>query len=275
MNRVLGGAAALLAAALVTASYLLPGGILLPSLIALVVVVSIGWPKLLDRPLSAHTIGVPLGAGTAALVAQHLETGYQTLPWSPLVIAASLVVSFAYLLANPAARVGIVATIVTVAAGVVVTTSASGWLGLMSRSDGKAIGIVAGAATAGAVAVAAIPGPRLAIAPLTMATGIGVGYLASGLDRIPLNGIAGIAFGAAAGIAVAGINTVVHRMTTDSIAARIAGACAAVALAGTFAIVTTEILSHQVTQTPTVAEASETITAHTANATHHTEVPTP
>lgn len=253
MNRILGGAAALLAAALVTASYLLPGNILLPCLVLLVAVVAFGWPKLLDRPVSAHTVGVPLAAGVVALVAQQLEKGYETLPWTPLVVAASLVVSFAYLLAKPAARVGIVATIVTVAAGVVVTTSATGWLGLMARSDGKAIGIVAGAATAGAVVVAAIPGPRLMVAPLTIAAGVGVGYLASGMDRIPLNGVAGIAFGAAVGIAVAGVNTVVHRMSVHSVTAKVAGACAAVALAGTSAVVTTEILSHQVDQQPTVA----------------------
>lgn len=262
MNRIFGGAAALLAAALVTASYLLPGNILLPCLMLLVAVVAFGWPKLLDRPVSAHTVGVPLAAGLAALIAQHFEKGYDTLPWTPLVVASALVVSFAYLLAKPAARVGIVATIVTVAAGVVVTTSATGWLGLLARSDGKAIGIVAGAATAGAVVVAAIPGPRMAIAPLTIAAGVGVGYLASGMDRIPLNGIAGIAFGAAVGVAVAGVNTVVHRMTVDSVTARIAGACAAVALAGTFAVVTTEILSHQVAQEPTVAAANSTGTHH-------------
>lgn len=165
---------------------------------ALVLVVAVGWPRLVAAPARVGT-GVVVGlGGLAGVVAVALTDGEPLLRALPEVLALAVLATFVHELVRRDGRERLVESVAGTASGILVAATVAGWVAA-ARTDGGVPLVVTGAtALAVGAAVSAVPlagwlGPTLTVVAAA-AAGAGTAALLPEVDVVP-GGVVGLAVG--------------------------------------------------------------------------------
>ncbi|MCL1870012.1 MAG: hypothetical protein FWF90_06310 [Promicromonosporaceae bacterium] len=217
---------AVLAAAVAGAAYF--GTLPLVAVVAgLVVLLVLGWPRLVGAPAPGGATIVVLVAGLGAVLVAWRTQGEPVLRHLPLVIAMALVLAFLAEMLRRDGRPHLVESVSGTIAGAFVTAAAAGWVATGRSVGGAALVVTAAIALAVAAAVSALPvargwvGALIAVATAAVA-GAGAGAVVPEVD--PLTGLVA---GVAAGLGVASIRVLLERV--PSVRGRRGGVAAATA----------------------------------------------
>lgn len=179
---------------------------------ALVLVVAVGWPVLLELPTRLGTSVVIGLTGVGAVVTVAATPDAPLLRGLPVVVAGAVLAAFLNELLRQDGRLRLVESVTGTVTGVLVVTAAAGWVGAV-RSGGGASLVVAGAvALAVAAAVSASPGGTWVRAVGTTVAAVVAGAAVSTV--LPaVDPVAGGVLGLATGVLVAAVHGLLHRST--------------------------------------------------------------
>ncbi|GAB4086562.1 hypothetical protein GCM10028784_31920 [Myceligenerans cantabricum] len=228
----------MLAAAVAAAAYVEPRPLALAAMAGLLVVlVSLGWPRMLRLPAPGGSLLVVLLAGLGATAATWYTVSEPVLRHLPTILAVSIVLAFLSEMMRRDGRRHLTESLTGTVTGIVVAVCAAGWVAVARTEAGAMLVATAAFALAIAAASAALPlkGWRaLAMAVVAaVVTGAGVATVLSGMDTV-----SGAWTGAVAGIVVGGLHLLLERL--PALRGRLAGLAAAtvpVAVTGMFVFV--------------------------------------
>ncbi len=193
---------AALAAAAALAGYLHPVA-LLAVVVALVLVVALGWPELAGLPFGPGSAVVIALVGIGGVVAVRATgTGLSGLA---VVLAAGLMVAFVNELLRRDGRTRMVESVSGTVAGGVLALCAACWVAADSLAGGESVVVAGALALAVGAAVSAFELPRWVSAVLTALASAGAGALA-GLTLPVISLHAGVVLGVAVGVLVAALD---------------------------------------------------------------------
>ncbi|MGP7959551.1 hypothetical protein ACTVCO_01910 [Sanguibacter sp. A247] len=214
---------AVAATLLAAASFLGPVGVV-AAVAVLVLVLAVGWPRLLGAPWPAGTMTVLALAGAGAITAVTIGDG--TLSALPLVVACGLVLAFLGEMQRRDGRTHLVESLTGSVAGVVVTVCGAGWLAVVEHDGGLNLVVVcAGALAAASVAAVFAPWKGWTSVAVAVAAGAAVGTAIAAL--VPATSVgAGAIIGAFAGVLAASLHVLLEKLPASS--SRMGGAASAV-----------------------------------------------
>lgn len=148
------------------------------------VVFAAGWSSL---PMSGGVI-VPsllaLVAGGAALALFLFVSAASSGQFIVLVVPAMFIIACLYFLAVPRARVDLTQRFASVMFAVTVAASMSGWLALSLNDSLRGMGVLSAVGAVAAAVVCAIPGPRSVMAPLGVVLGGACAFSVHNLEAV-------------------------------------------------------------------------------------------
>lgn len=125
--------------------------------VALALVIAVGWPVLLGLPnLLGSGVVVALG-GAGAVIAVTATRGQPVLRALPVVVALAVLLAFVNELARQDGRRRLVDSVAGTVTGVLVATSAAGWVAAERAPGGTSLVVSGAVALAVAAAVSAVP----------------------------------------------------------------------------------------------------------------------
>lgn len=229
---------AVLAAAVAAGAYVEPRPLVLVAVAAfLVILVAMGWPRMLRLPAPGGSLLVVALGGLGAVAVTWYTPSEPVLRHLPSVLAISIVLAFLSEMMRRDGRRRLTESVTGTVAGIVVAVCSAGWVAA-ARTDAGAM-LVATAAFSLVVAAvsAALPlrGWRaLAVAVVAaVVTGAGVATVLPGMDTV-----SGAWTGAVAGLVVGGLHLLLERL--PALRGKLAGLSAAtvpVAVTGMFVFV--------------------------------------
>lgn len=210
---------AVLAAVMAVTSYIvglpeMAGTGELPVVVAgvlLALAIAVGWPVLLNLPnVLGSGVVIALG-GAGAVVAVQATRGGPWLRELPIVVALAILLAFVNELARQDGRARLVDSVAGTVTGVLVATTAAGWLAAERSIGGTTLVVTGAVALAVAAATSAAPlGLWLGALVTTgagVAAGTAVGLLASDFPRA-----VGPVLGLAMGLLVAALHALFDRL---------------------------------------------------------------
>ena len=229
---------AVLAAAVAAGSYVEPRPLVLVAVAAaLVILVALGWPRMLRLPAAGGTRLVALIGGLGAVASTWYTPSEPVLRYLPIVLAISIVLAFLSEMMRRDGRRRLTESVTGTVTAVVVAVCCAGWVAAARTEAGAMLVVTAAFALVIAAVTAALPlkGWRalaVAVAAAVLAGG-GVATVLSGMDTV-----SGAWTGAVAGIVVGGLHLLLERL--PALRGRMAGLSAAavpVAVTGMFVFV--------------------------------------
>lgn len=178
--------------------------------VVLTVLLAVGWPVLLDLPSPLGSGVVVALAGIGAVGVVLATRGEPFLRELPIVVALAIVLAFVNELARQDGRLRLVESVTGTVSGIVVVTTAAGWIASVRTPGGT--GLVVGGAVALAIAagVSAVPLGGWTGALVTMVAAVLAGG-AVGLVMPALGLLPGIVLGLAIGILMASLHVLLDR----------------------------------------------------------------
>lgn len=210
---------AVLAAVMAVTSYLvglpeLSGAGELPVVVAgvlLALSVAIGWPVLLNLPnVLGSAVVIALG-GSGAVVAVAGTRGAPWLRELPIVVALAILLAFVNELARQDGRARLVDSVAGTVTGVLVATSAAGWLAAERSVGGTSLVVTGAVALAVAAATSAAPLDGWLGGVVTTGAGIATGT-AVGMLSPDFPAAVGPVLGMAMGLLVAALHALFDRL---------------------------------------------------------------
>ena len=185
--------------------------VVLTGLLALVV--AVGWPPLVDAPARRGAAVLIALGGLGGLVAVVLTSGEPFLRNVPEVLAGSVLLAFVHELVRRDGRERLVESVAGVVSGILVATSAAGWVGAMRTDGGTSLVVTGAVALAVVSAVSAAPLLGWLGALVTAAAGVGAGAAAAaGLPDVAT--LPGALVGLAVGVLVATLHRLFDGLAT-------------------------------------------------------------
>ena len=202
-------AASLLAAAAFLGATGVSGAVAL-----LVVVLAIGWPRLLDLPSGGGSATVLALVGRGGVVAVVLGGG--TLGTLPFIVACGLVLAFLVEMLRRDGRPRLVESLTATVAGLVVAVCGAGWTAVVEHDGGPDFVVVsAGALAAASVAAVLVPwkGWSSVGAAITAGAAVGTGVAA----LVPVTALgAGVVVGVFAGVLAASLHVLLEKLPAST-----------------------------------------------------------
>ncbi|MBD9698562.1 hypothetical protein IGS67_03510 [Flavimobilis sp. GY10621] len=202
-------AASLLAAAAFLGATGVSGAVAL-----LVVVLAIGWPRLLDLPSGAGSTTVLALVGLGGVAAVVLDGG--TLGTLPFVVACGLVLAFLVEMLRRDGRPRLVESLTGTVAGLVVAACGAGWTAVVEHDGGPDLVVVsAGALAAASVAAVLVPWKGWSSVGVAVAAGAAVGTGIAAL--VPVTALGeGVVVGAFAGVLAASLHVLLEKLPAST-----------------------------------------------------------
>ncbi|QIK82486.1 hypothetical protein [Sanguibacter sp. HDW7] len=216
-------ATAVAASLLAAASFLGPfGGSAAVTL--LVLVLAIGWPRLLSLPWAAGSATVLGLVGVGGVAAVELSDG--KLGTLPFVVACGLVLAFLVEMLRTDGRPRLVESLTGTVAGLAVAVCGVGWVAVVEHDGGPDLVVVsAGALAAASVAAVLAPWKGWVSVGIAVAAGAAVGTgIAAAVPATTLG--EGAVVGAAAGVLAASLHVLLEKLPTST--SRLGGLASAV-----------------------------------------------
>lgn len=225
-------ATAVAASLLAAASFLGPfGGSAAVTL--LVLVLAIGWPRLLSLPWAAGSATVLGLVGVGGVAAVELSDG--KLGTLPFVVACGLVLAFLVEMLRTDGRPRLVESLTGTVAGLAVAVCGVGWVAVVEHDGGPDLVVVsAGALAAASVAAVLAPWKGWVSVGIAVAAGAAVGTgIAAAVPATALG--EGAVVGAAAGVLAASLHVLLEKLPTST--SRLGGLASAVVPVLVFGVV--------------------------------------